>query len=96
VDGQFSGHVRVAIVRAILDGALDLHDPINTADEVNEDLGIAAPIHGALEPDDAAMDVDADRGRVDQEPARNHPIDHVGSVTPPVTSALDQQRMIGG
>jgi hypothetical protein len=59
----------VTIVPAILDGALDLHCPIEAADQVNEHLGIPAPIHGALEADDAATDVDADPGRVDQIPA---------------------------
>lgn len=76
---QFAGRRRVVIVPTVVDGAVDVDDPIEAKDEMSEDVRIAAQVHDALEPNNSAVDLNPDASWVDHEPPRDHSLDDIAA-----------------
>ncbi len=52
---QFAGQGDVPVVPTIIDGAVHLDDTVEAPHHVNEYLGVSAPVHDALQPDNAPI-----------------------------------------
>ena len=69
----------MAIIEPVLEGAVHRDDSVEAADKVGKNLGVAAPLHGALQPHHTAVDRNPNVNRVDEKPSRNDALDDVGS-----------------